>query len=58
MSVVKPMLRYPGGKTRIADWIVSHMPPLRGRDVTRVPVLAAISSMMFGNEKAATGANR
>jgi len=24
---VKPVLRYPGSKWRIADWIISHMPP-------------------------------
>jgi DNA adenine methylase len=23
----RPMLRYPGGKTRLAPWIVSHLPP-------------------------------
>lgn len=27
MSEVKAILKYPGGKWRIADWIISHIPP-------------------------------
>lgn len=30
MSSIKPVLRYPGAKWRIADWIVEQLPPHRG----------------------------
>lgn len=25
--MIKPVLRYPGGKTRLAPWIIEQMPP-------------------------------
>src|SRR5258708_9224550 len=27
MTTIKPVLKYPGAKWRLADWIIQHLPP-------------------------------